>query len=84
MHLLCPNQYAVDNRNQDDDSRLISPDDEHLSWGRCVGNLDDTDLGDDFWQTMSLDGERLFLRVVGADHDGVGAGGEDCSNVGQE
>ena len=49
-----------------------------------VGNLDDIGLGDDFWQTMSLDGERLFLRVVGADHDGVGASGEDCSNVGQE
>ena len=25
-----------------------------------------------FWQTISLDGERLFLRMVGADHDGVG------------
>ena len=37
-----------------------------------------------FWQTMSLDGEHLFLRMVGADHDGVGASGEDCSNVGQE
>ena len=34
VHLLCPDQYAVDNRNQDDGSRLISPDDEYLSWWR--------------------------------------------------
>ena len=73
-----------------------------------VDNLDDIDLGDDFWpnyvsgwwalimmmlmRMIKYDylswphklTSGLFLRMVGADHDGVGASSEDCSNVGQE